>query len=466
MGNRGRLRAAVSVCVARESRLQWASVGVAVAIAAGSAAVSAADGDSDGSSVYADTIAVSQTPADVEQPKRATDAVELEEIVVIGEKVGRTVAQTTSSVAVTTAQSAADYGDDSVSDVVNRTANASVGIEGDISLRGVDAGGAEGYGSGQPVISTYIDGIAIDPIGQGGNVLDIFDVEQVEVLRGAQSTSQGRNALAGAVVVNTRDPTDYWDLNARMRLAELTEREYALAGGGPLGAGFAFRLVGDYHSDDGFIRNVTLDDPDWNKKEDALLRGKLAWRPTFAPDFDALLTVGYTHRTGGLHELNREADSDGDSAHRESKDNVAGYAHQHSLPASLRLRYAFNETFELTSTTGMIRSGSKQLNDYDGTAQDNGYYKYDQIGRTLTEELRLNVRDWHGFTGLIGLYGGHYRDSFDYPAYNLMVRCPKWRRFRWSAIWSRRVSISICRTAIAPTIWPRSPISITRSPTA
>lgn len=34
----------------------------------------------------------------------------------------------------------------------------------------------------------------------------LWDVEQVEIFRGSQSTTQGRNSLAGAVVVKTKDP--------------------------------------------------------------------------------------------------------------------------------------------------------------------------------------------------------------------------------------------------------------------
>lgn len=38
-----------------------------------------------------------------------------------------------------------------------------------------------------------------------------WDVEQIEVLRGPQSTTQGRNTMAGAIVVNTKDPTFDWE---------------------------------------------------------------------------------------------------------------------------------------------------------------------------------------------------------------------------------------------------------------
>jgi iron complex outermembrane recepter protein len=39
----------------------------------------------------------------------------------------------------------------------------------------------------------------------------LWDVGQVEILKGSQSTAYGRNAIGGAVVINTNDPTDYFE---------------------------------------------------------------------------------------------------------------------------------------------------------------------------------------------------------------------------------------------------------------
>ena len=74
-------------------------------------------------------------------------------------------------------------------------------------------------------------------------VLDMWDVRQVEILRGPQSTLQGRNTLAGAVVINTEDPSWEWQAKARVLLSDRQEQSYALALGGPIVADqLAFRL--------------------------------------------------------------------------------------------------------------------------------------------------------------------------------------------------------------------------------
>ncbi|MDP3858943.1 MAG: TonB-dependent receptor [Stagnimonas sp.] len=355
--------------------------------------------------------------APVEQLK----TVELERVIVTGEKLGRSQQQTSSSVAVKTRRELEDFGIDSVSDAADRTANALASLEGQLSLRGVDSDGADDTGFGQPVISTYVDGVAVDSTAQTGNLLDLFDVEQVEILRGAQSTSQGRNALAGAIVVETREPTARWDFRTRLRYGQLGERQLAAAGGGPLGGGFRFRLVGDYRRDDGYIDNPTRNDPDWDARRDQLWRGKLVWVPDGDSGFSALATLGHARRDGALDLVHREAEADGEAAHRTDPSDHPRSGEQRSLPASLRLRQSFGPHFELSSTTGTIDTEANFTEDYDGTAEQHGYYDYHRIGRSLTEELRLNLRDWHGLTGLVGLYAGRFRDSFDYHLYDSPV---------------------------------------------
>jgi len=71
-----------------------------------------------------------------------------------------------------------------------------------IFLRGV--GQDESRATVEPAIPLYIDGVYIGR--QIGALVDLFDVERVEVLRGPQGTLYGRNANGGAVRIITRKP--------------------------------------------------------------------------------------------------------------------------------------------------------------------------------------------------------------------------------------------------------------------
>lgn len=356
-----------------------------------------------------------QAMAQHQQPQQ------LESIVVIGEKLGRTLDETASSVAVVSGRQLDDYGDDNVYQSFKRMGNvADAGDEYGYSIRGVSVGGAEGAGTGAPVISTYLDGVALDNWASYANVLDAFDVNQAEVLRGAQSTSQGRNAMAGAVVVSTREPADYWDLRARVRAAQLGERQYALAGGGPIGAGFSFRLMGDYQRDDGYLRNVTLNDPTWGAHEEQTLRGKLAWKPASLPEFSALLSLAQS-QTEAARQVTVEPYPDDPAYHRTASDDYAATQPARSRPASLRLNYAFAPGIELVSTTGYVQSKLDALRDLDQTADDNGVSDYRGHGRNLTQELRLSFERGK-WKGIAGLYGGRFEDGYVYRFTDVPVR--------------------------------------------
>ena len=57
-------------------------------------------------------------------------------------------------------------------------------------------------------VAVAIDGVNLASVY--GGLIDTFDIQQVEILRGPQGTLQGRNAPGGAVNITTRRPTDQW----------------------------------------------------------------------------------------------------------------------------------------------------------------------------------------------------------------------------------------------------------------
>jgi iron complex outermembrane receptor protein len=88
-------------------------------------------------------------------------------------------------------------------------------------------------------------------------LLDTFDVEQVEVLRGPQGTLFGKNTTGGAVVVRTTKP-DLENFGGKVRASYGSYNDYRLnaALNIPLVKDkLALRLVGGYEKGDGYMRN-------------------------------------------------------------------------------------------------------------------------------------------------------------------------------------------------------------------
>jgi iron complex outermembrane receptor protein len=78
-------------------------------------------------------------------------------------------------------------------------ASGSKGTNAEVVLRGVKWSSA----AGAPAIPMYLNELAVDP---NYMVLSLFDVQQLEVLRGPQGTARGAPSISGAITVTTKQP--------------------------------------------------------------------------------------------------------------------------------------------------------------------------------------------------------------------------------------------------------------------
>ena len=142
-----------------------------------------------------------------------------EVLIVTGEKTARSLLDTGSSVEVfDTRRIDALPGAETVGDLMRMTANTvDIGIGNDLpTVRGVDGSGpstgAGAFLSGtRPRLGLSLDGRSLTYNEQAYGPQSLWDLDRVEVFRGPQSYIQGRNAIAGAVVMTTKDPIFEWE---------------------------------------------------------------------------------------------------------------------------------------------------------------------------------------------------------------------------------------------------------------
>lgn len=185
-------------------------------------------------------------------------------------------------------------------DIIVRIPNVSAGsgLGNDFSIRGIGRNGVAGAGNGI-ASNVYVDGSPISPLALLRGPLTLWDVGQVEVLRGPQSSVQGRNALAGAIVISTNDPTYEPEARLRATYGRFDDIQIAGALSGPIIEDqVAARIAVDYQSFDGFITHAPTGEQA-NKRSSLLVRGKLLIEPEGLPDFSTKFTVDYAEATLG-----------------------------------------------------------------------------------------------------------------------------------------------------------------------
>jgi outer membrane receptor protein involved in Fe transport len=332
----------------------------------------------------------------------------LDEVVVTASLRPTSVAQLPQSVTVLDADTLREAGVQHFEDVLGMIPNlnwaSGTSRPRFFQLRGI--GEVEQYqGAPNPSVGFLIDDIDFSGVGMPAT---LFDVQQIQVLRGPQGTTYGANALAGLISVRTADPGTDFELHGEATGGTYDTRSAGIAiGDGMAGGDAGWRLVAQQYLSDGFRHDAYYGMNTTNGYDEGTLRGKLHWQ--INADLQADLTLMHVNINNGY-----DAWSIYNTATTYS--NQPGRDEQRSNGIALRLSDRIEGLGEVRSVTSS--AGSAILYSFDGDWGNDtlwgpyapyDYFQSDNRYRhTFAEDLRLIGDDSRALFGRLRWLAGIY----------------------------------------------------------
>jgi iron complex outermembrane receptor protein len=265
-----------------------------------------------------------------------------------------------------------------------------------------------------------VDGVLIT--NPNGFNEELLDVAQIEVLKGPQGALYGRNAVAGAVLVTTKEPTD--EVEGRIRAGVGNNSSNTLSGmlSGPLGDSARGRIAASYRETDGFYDNVfegVTHKVDY--LEDLSVKGRLMFdiSDTFSLDFRG----GVSAVEGGAINFNAVfaipafADANGPAFFADVNEhnfiysfNVPGENEQDTIEFSAKGDWALNN-MNLTATLAYNDVDEFLLSD--GTSAT--FFGYTFLASCQSTRTTLNNAPAPGGADRTDLFGGFFQPFGVFP---------------------------------------------------
>ena len=354
----------------------------------------------------------------------------LDEIVVTAQKKEESLQKVPIAITAISAKTLDRQGISDFQGISERTPGLLIGAfspaQPEIAIRGVGTK-EDGPGANDSTVVSVDDVYIASRIAQ---IIDIYDLERVEVLRGPQGTLYGRNSIAGSINFITQKPDEKFAFKVEQTIGSYNKFDTRALVKGAIDAdsGLYGKLSYSHRVHDGFVdlfSNATTQIGELNGIDRHSMRGQLRYAPADS-GIDAILTLeGEIDRDQGQ---NREPI--GDTTANPARNSVTintglgrgdihdslsteGFMDRDVFGASLKVDYDIGDV-TLTSITA-YRDAEVQFGldccGLNGLVYPRANYNYiDEEATQFTQELKLS-----GDTGALDwIVGVFYTDESDH----------------------------------------------------
>lgn len=298
--------------------------------------------------------------------------------------------------------------------------NAGLATAASFVIRGIGI-----VGNPSPYVGTEV-GTVVDGVVQSVNELglvDRFDVERIEVLRGPQGTLFGANTTGGVINIITRQPTGEYGVYGQVGAGNYDSRSIAAAVNFPITDELAGKVMVANRSREGYYTNL-YNGEDIGGINSTAARAYLRWAPSETTKMTLQLDAQQT-RNGTDVLLN--ISNPGQIFYRPDTpydfklySDVPDKHDSDTYGATLTAEWD-SGIGEMTSITNVAKWSSRGYQDIDGI----DLYGYAQVGNTrgwqASQELRTVIRPRDDLEVLFGLYAQRWHYDSDGQAWVAFV---------------------------------------------
>ena len=134
-----------------------------------------------------------------------------------------------------------------------------------------------------PSVGLFIDGIDYSRVGNAGT---LFDVKQVEVLKGPQGTAFGSSSLAGTINIKSNEASKTPAAKIQTTVGSRNTADIGVMLNGPLSEDLVGRISVYKHTSDGNIKNTYLDKTNTQNEDEVTAKANLKWQASEKLSFD------------------------------------------------------------------------------------------------------------------------------------------------------------------------------------
>jgi iron complex outermembrane receptor protein len=326
--------------------------------------------------------AVAPDPAQAPQTPQKPDRIVLPDVTVVAQKEPAKVQTLPVSVTAITAEMLQRAGVSIISDAAVSAPNV---VFTEFTARKLSNARFRGVGASpaNPSVTTFLDGVP--QLNGNTSSLGLLDVEQIEFVRGPQSSLFGRNTLGGLVNVSSARPSlSAWTGRVVAPFGNFGSREVRASASGPLASTVGVSLAIGHDERDGFTTN-SITGHKVDNRDSTFGKAQLLWTPSHQWE-TRLIVSGERDRDGdyALHDL---------AALRSNPFTVArdfeGFQHRNVGTGTLVVRRV-GERFSATSTTGIVHWKTVDSTDLDYSPLPFILRDNTEKATQFTQEFRLS----------------------------------------------------------------------------